>query len=172
MFTYPFDMLRARLAYQLLIHKEYSVLRTIKAISKEHRVPLLSFYKGFAPSLYGIVPYAGIAFFTFESIKSLLSNPQNGEVTAIQKFICGFIAGACGQTAAYPFDVVRRRMQLVQVAHHLPKYKSTFDALRLIVSTEGIRGLFLGISINYLKVAPATGISFLVYETVKKYLTE
>jgi len=82
----------------------------------------------------------------------------------------GAIAGALAQTVAYPLDVVRRRMQLVGMARVVPQYSSTADALRAIWRTEGIRGLFIGVSINYFKVVPATALSFASYEYMKKQL--
>ena len=160
--TYPFDIIRARLAYHLLLHRDFSFWPTIKAISNEHRFSFAGFYKGFMPSLYGIVPYAGISFYCYDRMKRLLGEGS------FAKFFSGCIAGAAGQTAAYPLDVVRRRMQLSSVAVHLPRYKNTAHALVQILKNEGLRGLFLGISINYIKVAPATGVSFVVYESLKR----
>jgi hypothetical protein len=43
-------------------------------------------------------------------------------------------------------------MQLEGHASHLPKYTSTWHAAKTVVQGEGIRGLFIGLSINYLKV--------------------
>ena len=49
-------------------------------------------------------------------------------------------------------------------------HKSTWSALKTILGREGVRGLFRGISLNYLRVGPGVAISFTTYETVKKYL--
>lgn len=125
--------------------------------------------------MLGIVPYAGVAFFTFETLKNFcmkfaVLSGQDGEIGGITKFCCGFVAGAAGQTAAYPFDVIRRRMQLFYVANHLPKYQHTLHGIKEILFRDGLRGLFIGLSINYIKVAPATGISFVTYEFLKRKL--
>jgi solute carrier family 25 protein 16 len=37
-----------------------------------------------------------------------------------------------------------------------------------IAKTKGWRELFVGLSINYIKVAPAMGISFVTYEFLKE----
>ena len=124
------------------------------------------FYRGYSASLYGIVPYAGVSFCTFETLKRIFSCDNS----TTKKFLAGLVAGACGQTAAYPFDVVRRRMQLDRVASHIPVYRSIKEALHDIYRTSGIRGLYIGISINYMKVAPATAISFVTYEALAKRL--
>lgn len=124
------------------------------------------FYRGYSASLCGIVPYAGVSFCVFETLKRIFSCDKN----VAKKFLAGLVAGACGQTAAYPFDVVRRRMQLDRVASHIPVYRSIFEALSDIYRTSGVRGLYIGISINYMKVAPATAISFVVYEALAERL--
>lgn len=68
-------------------------------------------------------------------------------------------------------DVVRRQMQTAgyQEGHGIV-HKSTFSAIRTILEREGIRGLFRGISINYVRVGPQVAISFTTYEAVKKQL--
>ena len=42
-----------------------------------------------------------------------------------------------------------------------------FDVLMGIVRREGLRGLYKGITANFLKLAPAAGLSWLVFEEVK-----
>jgi hypothetical protein len=62
-------------------------------------------------------------------------------------------------------------MQLFRITEHLPTYhynSGILTAIKSVVRTHGwARGVFAGLSINYMKVAPASGISFLVYETLK-----
>lgn len=50
------------------------------------------------------------------------------------------------------------------------KYKSIFDAVRVIVSQEGIKGMYKGIVPNLLKVAPSMATSWLSYEMTKDFL--
>lgn len=42
--------------------------------------------------------------------------------------------------------------------------------LRYILTNEGFFGLYRGIAPNFLKVAPAVGISYVVYEAIRKQL--
>lgn len=49
-------------------------------------------------------------------------------------------------------------------------HSSTIGAIKTIYRHEGIRGLFKGLSINYMKVVPAVAISFTTYESMKKFL--
>lgn len=181
--TYPFDIIRARIAYDLnhkssISGKQTNVFKeAVNQLSKEGRlahskVSFRGFYQGFVPTILGIIPYAGVSFFVFESSKQFLRRKTKSEkISPFLLFSSGLFAGAMGQTVAYPFDVIRRRMQLHRITDHLPPHhynSGLVTAVKSIISTHGwIRGVFAGLSINYIKVAPASGISFLVYETLK-----
>ncbi len=175
--TYPFDIIRARIAYQLTHDTKSSFLeQVIKRLSQEGKTfsfgRLAGFYQGFLPTILGIIPYAGVSFFTFETSKQWIKRARcKNSLSPVETFISGLFAGACGQTVAYPLDVLRRRMQLFRVTDHLTHSHYTsgmLNAIKSIISTQGFtKGIFAGLSINYLKVAPASGISFLVYETLK-----
>ncbi|KAK4479086.1 hypothetical protein RD792_014597 [Penstemon davidsonii] len=67
-------------------------------------------YRGVAPSLYGIFPYAGLKFYFYEEMKRHV--PENHKKDITVKLVCGSVAGLLGQTFTYPLDVVRRQMQV------------------------------------------------------------
>lgn len=48
--------------------------------------------------------------------------------------------------------------------------KSTLHGLVTIWRTQGLKGLYSGLSINYLKVVPSTAIGFAIYDALKQYL--
>lgn len=50
------------------------------------------------------------------------------------------------------------------------KYKSIWDAVRVIIAEEGPRGLFKGIVPNLLKVAPSMASSWLSFELTRDFL--
>lgn len=50
------------------------------------------------------------------------------------------------------------------------QYKSIFDAVKVIVSQEGIKGLYKGIVPNLLKVAPSMASSWLSFEMTRDFL--
>jgi solute carrier family 25, member 42 len=86
------------------------------------------------------------------------------------KFIFGAIAGICGQTSSYPFDIVRRRMQTSGV-QNCDKYETIRQTLRKVYFEEGIiRGFYKGLSMNWVKGPIAVGISFSTYDTIKDLL--
>lgn len=50
------------------------------------------------------------------------------------------------------------------------KYSSIWDAVRMIVAEEGLRGLFKGIGPNLLKVAPSMASSWFSFELTRDFL--
>lgn len=186
--TYPFDIIRARITYDLThqskraSHESGVFMGVVQRLAKEgeisqSRIPFRGFYQGFLATILGIIPYAGVSFFVFESSKQYLKKRNNSSLLpSIQIFTSGLLAGAMGQTVAYPLDVIRRRIQLFRITEHLPSqhYSSgLMTAIKSVIKTHGwTRGVFAGLSINYIKVAPASGISFLVYETLKNKFPE
>jgi len=178
LFTYPLDLTRARLAYQVKVHKYQGISHTIATMVREEG--WRSLYRGFVPTLLGILPYAGTSFATYDTLKIFLSrrfsdavlrpHENHKDLRVPYQLACGAIAGAVAQTVSYPLDVVRRRMQLSGMSSRLPNYASTAHAFRSIWQTEGFRGLWIGLSINYVKVVPAVSLSFATYEYMKKAL--
>ena len=69
--TYPLDLMRARLAVQHMVPGESlryrGIFHAFSEMYKEGGVK--SFYKGMAPTLLGILPYAGISFATYGTLK-------------------------------------------------------------------------------------------------------
>lgn len=80
------------------------------------------------------------------------------------------MAGAFAQTITYPLDVLRRRMQVTGMDRMGYKYKSTWHAVQCVMAEEGLKGFYKGMMPNYLKVAPAIGVSFVTYEACKDLL--
>ena len=62
-----------------------------------------------------------------------------------RKLLCGALAGSVSQTLTYPFDVLRRKMQVTGLNALGYKYNGAFDAMQSIERTEGIKGLNRGL---------------------------
>ena len=64
-------------------------------------------------------------------------------------------------------DVLRRRFQINTMSGMGYQYKSVWDAIKVIVSQEGVVGLYKGIVPNLLKVAPSMASSWLSFEMTR-----
>ena len=67
-------------------------------------------------------------------------------------------------------DVLRRRFQINTMSGMGYQYKSIFDAIKVIITQEGVKGLYKGISPNLLKVAPSMASSWLSFEMTRDWI--
>lgn len=51
-----------------------------------------------------------------------------------------------------------------------PPIRNTWHGLVTISKVHGVRALFAGITINFMKVVPSTAIGFTLYDALKSYL--
>lgn len=166
--TYPLDLMRARVAAHAggQYNKQYpSYLIAFQQVVKKEG--WRSLYGGLLPTLVGIMPYAGSSFACFETIKHYLVHYQNlhsdKEIPAWQRLIAGGFSGLMAQSFTYPLDIVRRRMQV------LPgRYRGITHALSEIYREEGVRkGLYKGLTMNWIKGPIAVATSFTINDIVK-----
>ncbi|KAE8355258.1 mitochondrial carrier domain-containing protein [Aspergillus coremiiformis] len=146
---------------------------------------LANFYRGFAPTLIGMLPYAGMSFLTHDTVGDWLRSPELSQyttipgsesqskkgshrvqLTAAAELFSGALAGLVSQTSSYPLEVLRRRMQVGGVVgdgHRL----GIAETARTIWLERGFRGFWVGLTIGYVKVIPMVATSFFVYERMK-----
>lgn len=88
-----------------------------------------------------------------------------------ERLVCGACAGLCGQSASYPLDIVRRRMQTAGVSELGRHYSTIVVTIKYVVETEGvIGGLYKGLSMNWIKGPIAVGISFTTFDIMQKVI--
>ncbi|XP_038698426.1 mitochondrial carrier protein CoAc2 [Tripterygium wilfordii] len=180
LFTYPLDLVRTKLAYQVVdsakinikgvVGTEHVYRGIVDCFSRTFKESgLRGLYRGVAPSLYGIFPYAGLKFYFYEEMKRHVSEDHKKDISV--KLVCGSVAGLLGQTFTYPLDVVRRQMQVQRLSASTgAELKGTLDTLIMVARRQGWKQLFSGLSINYLKVVPSVAIGFTVYDYMKLFL--
>lgn len=218
-FTYPLEVIRVRLAFETKRDSRSSLKRICQQIYHEHPtqpqalashnpvaavanvahqvVPksgLANFYRGFSPTLLGMLPYAGMSFLTHDTIGDFFRHPslapytvlrstatapappadstnhskayQRAQLTAPAELTSGALAGLVSQTSSYPLEVIRRRMQVGGAVGDGHRLTISETARRIWLE-RGWRGFFVGLTIGYLKVVPMVATSFYVYERGK-----
>lgn len=112
-------------------------------------------YRGFVPSVVGIIVYRGLYFGMYDSIKPVvLVGPLEGNFLASFALGWGVTTGA--GLASYPLDTIRRRMMMTSGAK--VHYKSMFDAGSQIIAAEGVKSLFKGAGANILRGVAGAGV--------------
>lgn len=112
-------------------------------------------YRGFVPSVVGIIVYRGLYFGLYDSVKPvILVGPLEGNFLASFALGWGVTTGA--GLASYPLDTIRRRMMMTSGGG--VHYKSMMDAGSQIVAKEGIRSLFKGAGANILRGVAGAGV--------------
>lgn len=112
-------------------------------------------YRGFGPSVIGIVVYRGLYFGLYDSLKPVvLIGPLEGSFLA--SFLLGWTVTTGASTASYPLDTVRRRMMMT--SGQAVKYDGAIDCFRKVVAAEGIKSLFKGCGANILRGVAGAGV--------------
>lgn len=142
-----------------------------------------SLYKGLVPSILSVAPSGAVFYGVYDILKSAYLHSPEGqkrlkymshhgqelnaldqlELGPIRTLVYGAIAGACAEFATYPFEVVRRRLQLQVRATKM----SALVTCVKIVEQGGIPALYAGLFPSLLQVLPSAAISYFVYEFMK-----
>ena len=135
------------------------------------RFPILKFYRGFSVTIMGMVPYAGTSFLTWGFLRSRFIPPNGSKAKPhpIADLTIGAMSGMISQTASYPFEVVRRRMQVGGLTHP-DRWLSWRETVQSIWRARGWRGFYVGLGVGYLKIIPMTSVSFAVWQWMKRVL--
>uniref|UniRef100_A0A8C8M6D4 Solute carrier family 25 member 42 n=1 Tax=Oncorhynchus tshawytscha TaxID=74940 RepID=A0A8C8M6D4_ONCTS len=142
MLTYPLDIVWARMA--VTPRQMYSnIMHVFVRITQEEGIKTL--YRGFCPTILGVIPYSGITFFTYETLKKLhAERTRRSQPYSYERLVFGACAG---QSASYLLDMVCG-MQTAGVTGQ--QYGSVLGTMKTIV----------GLSMNWIKGPIAVGVSF------------
>ncbi|GLU10276.1 hypothetical protein SLE2022_270950 [Rubroshorea leprosula] len=166
--TYPLELVKTRLTIEKDVYN--GILDAFVKILRSEGPGEL--YRGLAPSLIGVIPYAATNYFAYDSLKKTYRRVFKQEkIGNIETLLIGSLAGAISSSATFPLEVARKHMQ-VGALHGRQVYKNVFHALSSILEQEGIQGLYKGLGPSCLKLVPAAGISFMCYEAMKRILVE
>ncbi|XP_032107980.1 solute carrier family 25 member 41 [Sapajus apella] len=127
-------------------------------------------YRGYLPNMLGIIPYACTDLAVYEMLRCfwLKSGRDMGDPSGLVSLSSVTLSTTCGQMASYPLTLVRTRMQAQDtVEGSNPTMRAVFQR---ILAQQGWLGLYRGMTPTLLKVLPAGGISYVVYEAMKKTL--
>ena len=170
--TYPLDLLRTRFAAQGTDKIYKSLIASVTDIARDEGPRGL--FQGLSAAVGQIVPYMGLFFASYEVIRLQLGTVDmpfgSGDATA------GILASTFAKTAVFPLDLVRKRLQVQgptrskYVHRNIPEYRGVLSALQTILQSEGIRGLYRGLTVSLVKAAPASAVTMWTYERTLHFL--
>ncbi|XP_075978796.1 mitochondrial thiamine pyrophosphate carrier-like [Anticarsia gemmatalis] len=181
--SFPFDTIRTRMiaeqktnrAYKGFVHATSSMMKT---------EGMRALFKGLSPTLGQIAPHAGMQFAVYklftENILSKIAffqrqNSLHGTVASSlsANLIAGSIAGCVAKTAIYPFDLVKKRLQIQGFQQHRKYFgkqmycNGVFHCVKLTINEEGFLALYKGYWPSMLKAVLVTALHFAAYDEMK-----
>ena len=170
--VYPLDYARTRLASDVGAgQKSFNGLADCLIKTAKGPSGVMGLYNGFGVSVAGIIPYRGVYFGMFDTLAGL--NPfknDRGVIGLLSKFAIAQATAITAGYASYPFDTIRRRLQMQS---EKPKdqwiYKGTVDCFFKIMREEGTSALFKGAGANALRTV-GSALVLVLYGEIKTML--
>ncbi|XP_053606783.1 mitochondrial thiamine pyrophosphate carrier-like [Plodia interpunctella] len=185
--SYPFDTVRTRLIAEQKKNKAYKGFVDASAMMIRHE-GFRSLFKGIIPTLGQIAPNAGIQFAVYKFFtNSILNKVQyfqrkeinvfsTIETSLLGNLLAGSIAGSVAKTVIYPFDLVKKRLQIQGFQKHRSGFgrqmycRGVFHCVRLTVTEEGMLALYKGYWPSMLKAVLTSALHFAAYDEIKSLL--
>ena len=156
--VYPLETIRTKITAQSNKNMYDNYIDCI--IKSYKRTGIKGFYKGNVLYTLGQIPYQGTNFLTYEYLKN------NYENTNLNLLLFGSIAGFTSISCSYPFEIIKRRMQLSGELGN-PTYINTLHCLSHMYRQNGLRAFYAGLIPQYIKLIPANCIFFYTIEVFK-----
>jgi len=137
-----------------------------------HEEGFRAYWKGNGTNIIRIVPSDATRFYSYNVYKKMMGGERDN-LTAEIRVVAGALAGATSTLATYPLDLVRSRLSAQTLPNASTLLKTRYDGvvhcLTSIVREEGFLGLYKGMGISILGIAPYVAINFASYETIKQF---
>jgi hypothetical protein len=163
--THPLDTVKSKLQIQKM---EFQTIRQmVRDTYKSEGVK--GFYKGLNITILGTIPASALYFGSYEFAKKYLtSRSKSNEKDFFIHFSSGMFAELIACIVFVPVDIIRERRQ-IQSSVSSYKYASDTDALKQIVSKEGIRGIYKAYFATVASFGPTSALYFSFFEKFKSY---
>ena len=171
--TFPLDVARTRLAINTVNSpvKDTGIIQCIVSLYKSEGFRGL--YKGYSVTFIGSIPFVALKQTSFDFLKNNFMIPQ---YRTPLNFIFGSISGVIGTTLLYPTHLIKRVFQanskkiIIKIFIFIcldDKSLRIIPWVKNMVKTEGIKSLYRGMSITYIKIIPYQGLLFSTNEKLK-----
>jgi solute carrier family 25 phosphate transporter 23/24/25/41 len=143
---------------------EYAHLSMWDSMIKFYKLEgMKGYFKGNGTNVLRIVPFSALEFYVFEICKGAFMN-ENDPKNKLRLVLCGSIAGIIASLCTYPLDIVKTLLTLqTEVSRGL--WGETVH----IFNREGIKGLYRGLNMTLIGIAPFIGIKMATFDTLKEW---
>lgn len=160
---YPLDYARTRLASDAVVRTKAQFNGLVDCMKQTVITGgIRSLYTGYGISVLGNIPYRGVYFGLFDTLSEynpFQKDDESNTKRVISKFVCAQISAIAAGYTSYPFDTIRRRLQMQsgenrwqraieqqRLVHYY--YSGIYDCFTKIIKNEGTSALFKGSGVN------------------------
>jgi len=167
--VYPLDYARTRLASDVGTGKrDFKGLADCLVKTATGPSGIRGLYNGFGVSVLGIIPYRGVYFGLYDSLRE--KNPYKNDLGIngiLSKFFVAQATAIAAGYTSYPLDTVRRRLQMQsEKPRDKWEYKGTLDCFGKIMKKEGPAAFFKGAGANALRTV-GSALVLVLYDQLK-----
>lgn len=184
--SFPFDTVRTRLIAEQKTHKAYKGFVDAFSTMVKNEGPS-ALFKGLIPTVGQIAPHAGVQFAMYKILTDGVFNKvaffqrdfsfsSTVETTLLANLVAGSIAGFVAKTSIYPFDLVKKRMQIQGFQQYRQGFgkqmycNGLLDCVKITITDEGFKALFKGYWPSMLKAVLVSALHFAAYDEIKHFL--
>lgn len=159
--TAPLDRLKVILQVQTT---HASIMPAVVKIWQQDG--LLGFFRGNGLNVMKVAPESAIKFYAYEMLKKVIRDShEDANIGTFGRLFAGGMAGAIAQTAIYPMDLIKTRLQTcASEGGRAPKLATLTKSIWV---QEGPLAFYKGIVPSLLGIIPYAGIDLTAYETLK-----
>lgn len=136
-------------------------------------------FSGYRAAIISQVPYSVILMSSFEYFDNVVFS-QNQEITFdkydeypfiikfLQRFGASTLSLLIAQSVLYPFDTVKRCLQLNGSLGHKTLYTGSItNCFSTLYKDHGLKGLYGGFSVNLIRCLPLSMVHYMVFQSLK-----
>ncbi|KAJ1832244.1 Mitochondrial dicarboxylate transporter [Coemansia sp. RSA 2706] len=165
-FTHPIDLIKVHLQTST---RRTRALRTMRAIV--HETGVLGLYSGLSAALLRQGTYTMTRFAVYDLAKAKLAS-EGRPPTGAQLAAATLLSGVAGGVVGNPAEILNVRMQNDQAlpAHRRRNYRNAAHGLVVMLRSEGVRALAIGLAPSLVRATLATASQFVSYDLLKARL--
>lgn len=146
-------------------------------------------YKGMGAPLAGVAPIFAISFFGYGVGKQLFGPSNQNDFRVVHYFAAGAFSGIFTTSIMAPGERIKCLLQIQQGANQPKVYDGPVDCAKKLYRQGGLASIYRGSAATlargtekaarfpcirkfWLSDIPASGLYFLTYELIKKYITD